>query len=589
MFGAVLAAAMLLAPDSGRLEAARADLERVIGMRLDLRGSVEVRLLPWPAVVAHDVAISGNGVALQAATVQGKLAFSDLLRGRTGLAALLLSDVTGSVELDALAARRRLGAPAGAAAPDLPRADGTAGSGMLPASLTLAGGLVQVKSSHAALDGFVGDLHATLNGLRGGSSAFSGQASWHGERADVSARFDSLTNFLRGQPASGSIRLQSEVATVALVGGWDEGWMGGFKGSVTASTSTLAGLMRLAGIAPGAFAGVGRVSFSGTTEPTGNGLAFDDAHIVVNDDSLEGTIGLQKLGDQWTLSGTLASDNLDVTPFAAILPDLREAGGGWSTAPIPLSPRDLHDIDLRLSVGKLQMNRLSAADVGLSLLCRDGRMELSIGEAQAYGGLVKARLFTTGDPTDLAVKGDVSWAQIDVAKFYRAVGNGPGPWAGSASGSINAEGRGQSAREIVRHLEGKGQASWHQGRAAASPVLDLLLRDAPVPGVASRPLEFDLASATFNIVDGVATIGTSAISGPDMHVEFQGHTSLPDQDYVLSALSPVAEQVASAGESVPPRPRGVRGSWHGSPHLFEPEWAPRLLPEAEVRTLRPTP
>ena len=477
--GIAASALLLLAPDRARVDLLRAEIERATGLHVLLRGPLEVRVLPRPMIVAHDVAItaSDGAVAVQVGTARGMLALSALFRGRTALASLSLANVTGSIDADALAQQMN-GADSGSVSAVSTRPDPPFG----PSTVALMGGLVQIRSSRAALAGFLGDINAALDGLRGGAGAFSGHASWHGERADISGRLDSLLNFLRGEQASGSLHVRSRAVTASFSGTWLGGWRGKFNGTVTAATPSLPSLLRLAGIEPGAFVGIERASFNGSADGGPTGLAFDSAHVSINDDALEGTLGLQNQDGRWMLAGTLATDKLDVAPFAAVMPVLRE-NGSWSEAPIPLAPRDLHDLDLRLSVGRLQLGRLHADDVALSFLCRDGRMELSVGEARAYGGLIKARLFAAGQASDLTLKGDASWSQLDVKGISRALSdNAAGTWSGMTSGSITAEGTGGSARAIIARLEGKGQASWHQGRIGVWPAIGLLLRPIPSPG-----------------------------------------------------------------------------------------------------------
>lgn len=552
--------APFLLPGSNAVDTALVSLERATGMTVAVRGTVEVRLMPHPAIVAHDVTLSepAKWLLVSAQEVRATLSLPALLRGLTVVDAVSLDGVSGVLDGDAAA---RLADVVTAAPEASPSSDPP-----WPNRLTITSGLLQIRSTHPALSGFAGDLRLAVDGLRSGAASMSGGLIWHGERAEISGHIDSLANLLRGEAAAGSVHVKSRLAAGSVSGSWTRGWHGGLAGTVTASAPSLASALRLVGVPPGALAGVGRFSFSGTTEPTPDGLAFGEAHVVINDNSLEGAVGVQAVDGRPTLVGTLAADVFDLSPFAATLPPLRAPGGGLSTEVLPLSGDLPFDADLRLSAGRLDLRGLRAEDAALSLLDRKGRTELSIGEARAYGGSVKARLVADREGSnELAMKGEMSWSQLDVAALAEAT-EAKGSWGGTTSGSLTLEGSGGTPLVLAQRLTGKGHSSWYDGHLQAPAAVASLFKagaasEAPAT---SHDITFDLASVSFSVRDGEAAIERGDIAGPDSHVGLQGRASLLDRRYSL-ATSPEASAEGSNATGEPEPTRGFEGAWGERP------------------------
>ena len=538
--------------DSAWTEATRAKLERSLGLTIRLNGPVDVTFFPRPMLVARDVSIGvpGSTIFVEAPVVRGTLSPAAMLRGRTSIGKIEFDDATGWLDVDALPGNLRATSPSTSTGND----DLT-----LPGTIVFASAVFQLRSVHAGLSGYVSDLHLLLDGLGGGSASVSAGASWHGEHADLTGRLDSFSQFVQGNSSSGSFKLKSRVISGSVAGVFADGWRGGFNGKVAASAPDLAGLLRLAGLPRGIMAGIGHFAFSGAESPTQDGMAFEDAHVTVNDDTLEGTLGVQMEGNRLALVGTLATEKLDIGSFVATLPPVRGPDGGWNSEPIPFAGIGLHDTDLRLSVGEIVLDGIRADDVALSLLCRNGHMELSLGEARAFSGLVKARLFATGDMANPEVRTDLSWSQVDLAALSRALPETAGQLAGSTSGYVSAEGVGPSMQAIVRALSGKGQASWRQGQVPSSPALDAIMDGAGTPTDPNAALTFDLATAGFTIAGGQLSVDSGTIAKTGQHTAVSGQIELAGGRYSLS-LTPKIDNASAATEAVQPVHR-IAGTW----------------------------
>lgn len=564
---ASIAHAVVFDPD--RLASALRQAGARTGTTIAIGSSLDFAFFPRPNILARDVQIDDHkgSVSLRAPSVRVTLSMLGLLRGQIAIEDIRASDLTGSIDMDRLEAAWLSTTAASDDKGGWPDA-------LVPSEVAVASAFLQLRSTSPAMSGFLSDLHGVLGGLRGGAATATGGGVWHGERGDVSIHLDSLETFLRAEATETSVKLRSSLLTASVSGTLQQGWRGAFMGDVSATSPALPALLRVAGLSPGILAGVQHASFSGSAEPNADGLAFRDAKVVLNESALEGTLALQ-VGDERTgIVGTLATEELDLTPLVAGLPAIHDSEGGWSDADIAFSPSDLHDVDLRISANHLRVNGFEANDAALSALCREGRMELSLGEAGAYGGLVKARLFASDEPKGFTVKLDASWSQVDAGDLSAAAQIAPNHMSGTANGHLTVEGRGRTFGAMVGSLEGNGQANIRQGKLADVPLVDAMVQPDPAlrADAAARgtPTTFDLASLDFQIAEGTVVIESASIAGPDLQVSFTGTSSLPQQTYLLSSRSAVRESTATPPSSQP-APLRIAGVWGGPLHQLAPD------------------
>ena len=429
--------------------------------------------------------------------------------------------------------------------------------------------MVQLRSANPATAGWLTDINAALDGIGGdGAAVMIGRAGWRGEEGEFSARLDSWTSFIRGRKTSGSAKLKSQLVSIALNGDLDSGWRGAFKGTVTASTPALNRLLRLANVAPGLSAGIEHASFSGTAESGDDGVALSQAHLMLNDTIFEGSLAWQSSNGRKGLIGTLATDVLDLDPILAALPRMREDNGSWVDAPLKIEQGALHDIDLRISANHAKLGALEADDAAFSALCRDGRMELSLGEARTYDGLVKGRALASVNGREIDVKLDASLSRVALDQLSTVLHLAPGQLAGSATGHIDAEGSGATFKAIVQSLRGQGQLSVKQGRLSGLSLFEALLQPDQTKTAEIEPDEsraFDLANSDFHIADGTLTIDQGTISGADMHFALNGQASLAEQSYVLTSQEITQTETPQPGLTAS-TPISLAGVWGGPVH-----------------------
>ena len=527
-FGAVLVW-RVEADGSGQVEAARRDLEQVFGLTVAAAGPIEFHLFPRPEIVAADVKLAdlGGGISVDIPTVEAALSIGPLLMGRIVLDTVRVAAPTGTVDFEALLQHWQSNG-----------SDTADWIGRLPSKLIVTSGVVQVQSDRAVESGLLTDLQMAVRGLPEGSVTLNGRGTWHGSNTDISIRLDSFKTFAEGRPTTGFLKAKSHQMSVSINGALAQGRRGGFAGTVVASTPSLPAFLRWGGFPAFGSAGIQHASFSGTAEATDDGVAFSNASLILNATVFEGAVALQRNGG---FVGTLATDDLDFTPFLAGFPEAFKADGTWNANTLDFTPSTLHDTDLRISANRIRFGSFRAEDAAISALCRAGRMELSLGEARAYGGLVKARLLASALDRGVQVKVDASASRLNISQMKEVFHLGSDQISGSATAHLTGEGRGESLRSIVASSSGRGQVAIREGRVTGLPRIGQAL----VSDVASEqdtaaadPVAFDLLTVDGDIDHGTATIRDGAVEARTGRRVLRGELSLADGDFALSSTTP---------------------------------------------------
>lgn len=547
---------LMLGPLSGnssdQITAARQKIEHVLGLQIVLSGPVEFHAFPRPYVSVGAIAVTdtSGAVALDIPDVTATIGIGPLLLRRVVVEDVTVTGLTGVFHAEAVASRWR----SGITALDLPD-----WAQQMPKKLLVTAGVLEMRSDNSAASGLVTDLQIVMSGAPAGAVVLNGRGNWRGSQIELAGQLETVSSLLRGEPATGFLKFKSHDLSLSLTGTLAEGWRGRFTGVVAASTPSLPRLLRLVGMPSSNTAGVQHASFTGSAETTDEDVTIANARLVLNTTALEGTVALQRNGG---LVGTLATDVLDITPLLAGLPPPLDAAGGWNAAAFEISPASLHDLDLRISANRVELGGFRADDAAFSVLCRNRRMELSLGEARAYGGLVKARLVASGVEDEMQVKIDASASQLQLDHMADIVNAMSGQVGGSATASLAVEGGGDNLRAIVASMRGHGQITIRQGHF---PSLGPSMRPVTAEGRAvadSKVTTFDFVSASGEISKGIATIREGSITTPEGRLVLSGRASLIDRTFHLQPASSSA--AGDAFDVPPPQPADLADGAVGS-------------------------
>jgi AsmA protein len=211
---------------------------------------------------------------------------------------------------------------------------------------------------------------------------------------------------------------------------------------------------------------------------------------------------------------------------------------------------------------------------GVAANLRDGRLSVAIGEAQAYGGVLKGALVLAKTEAGADIKSQMQFADVDLESCLGEL-FGIRKLEGKGHLTLALEATGESVMALTRTLTGTGTLTARQGAIAGMNVEQLLKR------LEQRPLSiagdfrrgrtpFEKFNATVKIAAGTAAIEGVTLEGGAVRLALGGSAFIPTRDLDLKGT---ATLVAAAADAPPlfELPFVVQGSWDD----------PIMLPDAQ--------
>jgi AsmA protein len=248
------------------------------------------------------------------------------------------------------------------------------------------------------------------------------------------------------------------------------------------------------------------------------------------------------------------------------------AGGQWSHESFPAAHLSAADLDLRFSASHVAIGDLNFDDAALSVLLKNGRLDLSLAEASAYSGDLRARAVVSESGGGLDIRGSVNAEKIDSASLL---------WDGfksqSLSGAANLaatfETSGENFYELASRLDARGEFSVAAGEIYGIDLGLAFRRMEKRPLTAGVNLRsgrtgFETLAAKFSVVLGVAEIEEGVARNPRLSVFFSGRANVADRTLDLHATA----RGEPAGERAPAQLGfAISGGWDD----------PSIAPDAE--------
>ncbi|WP_020179860.1 AsmA-like C-terminal region-containing protein [Methylopila sp. M107] len=541
-------AAVHRAPFDGAGERVVAALGDATGLKVETRGAAEISLFPTPRVRVPGVSLArpGEPPFVMARELAGSLRLWALFQGRLELSEISLDRPEIALDRapvgDALAGLR--GRAPDAARPALRLTDGR---------LTVAGRVID-------------RLEAGLVWPRdGGPLAISGYGRFAGAPVEATFQLADLTALSNGQRAPFRARIEGGGARLLFDGEAIDENGPKFSGEISARAISLGETLAWLGVGRGGDRAA-RVSLSlaGRGVLDAQGLAVSNAELDLSGDSFMGAGRLTATSDgRPSIEATVDAGKLDALPYVAMLAPQVLKTDGWSAAEIELGGLKGWTLDLRLSAEEVKLGRLTLGQTAATVAVGGDGLDLSIGEAEAYGGSLGGRLSLEpeGRGAKMTLEGAVTGVALDEA--LSALDKSP-QMSGSLTGELAVVGTGSSVADLVAGLSGKASGRVTDGaleRIGRSRTLALV-------GLGRR-MDVSSADAQFRIERGVARTDDVSILGPDASFALAGAASLVDRRVHLKG------SVKPAG-----------GGWSLPVTLEGPLASPKLRPDLVDRTPR---
>ena len=299
-------------------------------------------------------------------------------------------------------------------------------------------------------------------------------------------------------------------------------------------------------------------------------VSLSGVNVELDGNSAEGVITLST--DHRTVQGTLAADALDLTPYVSGIHLLAANERSWDQLPIALEGLADFDLDLRLSAATIKIATAQLGRTAIAATMRNGKLDVAVGESQAFGGVAKGSLGLASGDGGVAVTSHLQFADVDLESCLGQV-FGLRKLEGRGNLALNIDGSGASVLAVTNTLNGTATLTAHDGAIAGINVEQLLRR------LERRPLSgngdfrtgrtpFDKFALSLKIEQGQVSVNEVHLDGPAVRLTVGGQVSVPTRDLDLKG---VATLVSSATANEFDLPFVVQGSWDD----------PIMLPDAQ--------
>ncbi|MDX1710889.1 MAG: AsmA family protein [Rhodovibrionaceae bacterium] len=516
-------------------EAYRAEIEteaeKAIGRKLTLAGPMDLKVSLTPAITIEDVSLANAswGSREQMVTLKRlevEMSLVPLISGdiKINRIVLLEPDILLEVNKQGQANWSFEGEAAKAApkAEEKP-AEATAEGGepKLPeiTSVRIEKGLVTYRDLASGQETrlALGEFTGKNNGL-GTPLDIAIGGSYQDVPFEFSGTVGAVTALTANQPYPLDLKGSFAGAAIALTGEIASP-MSGPQPSVDFSVEgdSLAAFNPIAG---GGLPPLGPYSLSGKLGGSGDTYKITGLAAKVGGSDLSGDVTLAMGGARPAISGSLASELLDMADFSGEEGEGGEdksadgSGGGkdskyvFTEDPLPLEGLRAADVDLGLKIAKLRLDeKMVVSDIDLPVKLKGGDLALGPAKAGISEGTVDLNLNLAGSrstPTmDLALAAD----GIDYGKLLRKQ-EVTKDVEGTIGGDIKLSGAGTTPRSIASGLNGKVEIIGDEGvitnkllavvSAGLSEVMGPLLGD-------DKDSKLNCVVARFNVKNGVAT------------------------------------------------------------------------------------
>lgn len=583
VFAVLLAVVPFIVPADTLRRGVAVQLSSLTGQPVSVGGQSTFRMMPWPTVTISSVVIGGDpGVPpiVEGTAIEASLAPLALLAGRVDVVGVALIEPRIALVVDEAG---RSNWRSGVSILTLFTPDD--GSGQRPPRL----GQLEIRRGSLVYRDVPAQRRTTLSDVD--LSVFwpqfdsrltvEGRLRHNGEVLSVKGALARPAALFRGDISALDATLESASLRAQVAGEVFAARDMTVEGNVTFSSPSARRLAQW--LVPELVGGpeIGAVQGTARLRARERGLSFEAIRMSVDRTRAEGVLALTFDSARPRVQGTLDFGQLDVTPFlqaqvVPVAPQQAAAPGGpagqvSAGAPeaeaLRRDPLGAIDVDLRISVTNLLFGQTTVRDAAVSMLTRDGRAELNLGDGAVYGGRISGRLVIETQPGSQPLvartRAALNLAGIRAEDLLREH-FGIVRLVGQGHVAIQLQGEGSTTRAVQESLRGEATFRVANGgltgldlagmmrRAERSPVEALL-----EARTGRTPIE--QASATLRLSGGVIATDDLVMRGQGYRLAVRGQTDLSSRTLNLAG----SVQGVSADPARPPLelPFVVRGPW----------------------------
>jgi AsmA protein len=577
--GAVVAAVVIslvalsfLIPATTVRDAVAKEIHAVTGLDPVMRGEMSVSLFPSGTVTFRNVVLGEDhhgDPGLVADELTARLRYFPLLAGRIEIAGVTL--VRPTITVSFLPGGRSnwsglIEALARALQPDPERTSSFSEIGIQDGTVVIhkAGG---GRDTAERLEGVEFQLAWPSISRSFGAS---GRFVWHDEPIETSFTLSDFLAALSGERSGIKVRLAGAPVKAAFDGAMSAQPTLKIDGTLSVETPSLRDALHWTDARRLPFGGFGHFALRGHSSISGGAVSLSNVNVELDGNTAEGVITLST--DRRTVQGTLAADTLDVTPYVSGVHFLAANERNWDQLPITLNGFSDSDLDLRISARSVKVASAQLGHTAVAANLRGGKLDVTIGESEAFGGTAKGSIGLASANGGVAVTTRVAFIDVDLEACLSQV-FGVRRLEGRGNVSLNIEGSGPSVLAVTNTLSGTANLTAHNGALAGINVEQLLRR------LERRPLSgngdfrtgrtpFDQLVLTLKIDQGQVSVDDMHLTGPAVRLSVGGQVSVPTRDLDLKGVATLASNETANEFDLP---FVVQGQWDD----------PIMLPDAQ--------
>lgn len=556
------------------------------GREFTFRGEPQISLYPYLTVRLNDAKLSnpegmGDEPFIAVDTMTAKLEILPLFLGRLEFARFRLSNPRINLRTDAdgrgnwimaegvIGSQMSKGDKEGATDevdPPSPLADVRLGR------MAIRDGIISYTDGRTGRKEELSKVVASFDWTRTSQmAAGDGSFIWRGEPVEFNGSVDAPLDLLAG--GSSSLRFGFSATPLRLSFAGSALQLDGtqLEGDIKLTTPSVRRVVEWLGSPMGTGAILGAGAIDGRINWIGPSVSIADATFELDGNAAEGALSVAVGEDAFGVSGTLAFDSLDLSPYVEAAHAGLTSAGAWQLVPAQLPLDAVGAVDLRLSTSQLIAGNAEIGRTGATVTLKNGELVINVGEAELEEGTADGRLALVMDGDALTAAGQVRVQDVLVAEMLGQLAD-IDALTGVGTATVDAKARGVTWGDVFETLAGTARVAIDNGVLKG---IDL----AALPEAVRAPGEFAFtgstafvaAGATLAFGDGVVATDDLHADGDDYSLRLTGRAGLLDPTIeARGTLTLVDPENGGAASDVPFRIGGTWDDWSVAPDLGPP-------------------
>jgi AsmA protein len=566
-----LIALSFLIPDASVRDAVKTEIHAVTGLDPLLGNDVSLSLFPSGTVRFRNVLLGDEHTgepAVAADELTARLRYFPLLAGRIEIADVTLVRPTINVTFGADGQSNWSGLITSLAHALQPNPDRTASF----SEIGIQDGTVVVHDAGRNATERLENLEFQVAWPSiSRSFGANGHFVWRNEPVEASLTLGDFVAALTGDRSGLKVRLSSAPLTLAFDGSASDQPTLKIEGTLGVESPSLRDAMRWTGEKKLPFGGFGRFALRAQSDIGGGVASLSNVNVELDGNTAEGALTLSTDSHR-LVQGTLAADALDLTPYVSGFQLLARNERNWNRMPLAFDGINDMNLDLRLSAASIKISNAQLGRTAVAANMHDGKLDLTIGEAQAFGGVAKGTLGLAATNDGVGVASNMQFVNVDLESCLGQV-FGLHKIEGRGNLAVNVAGSGDSVLAVTHALNGTAALNASSGALNGINIEQLLqrLERRPLSGngdFRSGRTPFDQLAINLKVEQGTVSINDMHIDGPSVRLEVTGQASVPTRDLDLRG---VASLISTSSDNEFDLPFVVQGPWDDPIMLPDPQ------------------